>query len=87
MHAKTFSEEVDNNPWRVVSEKAKVNFTIIENEAKDNHWFLDVENIGENGEIHFRRELAVYIKDLQDNLKETRKRRYGKRRYRRLRRR
>jgi len=87
MHAKTFSEEVDNNPWRVVSEKAKVNFTIIENEAKDNHWFLDVENIGENAEIHFRRELAVYIKDLQDNLKETRKRRYGKRRYRRLRRR
>ncbi len=86
MHAKTFSEEVDNNPWRVVSEKAKVNFTMIENEAKDNHWFLDVENIGEAGEVHFRRELAVYIKDLQDNLKETRKRRYGKRRYRRLRR-
>lgn len=86
IHAKTFSEEVDSNPWRVVSEKAKVNFMIIENEAKDNHWFLDVENIGENGEIHFRRELAVYIKDLQDNLRETRKRRYGKRRYRRIRR-
>jgi hypothetical protein len=86
LHSKTFPEEVDDNPWRVVAEKAKVNFTIIENQAKDNHWFLDVENIGENGEIHYRRELAVYIKDLQDNLKETRKRRYGKRRYRRIRR-
>lgn len=86
LHAKTFSEEIDDNPWRVVSEKGRVNFMMIENEAKDNHWFLDVENIGENGEVHFRRELAVYIKDLQDNLKETRRRRYGKRRYRRIRR-
>ena len=86
LHSKTFSEEVDDNPWRVVAEKAKVNFTMIDNHAKDNHWFLDVENIGENGEVNYRRELAVYIKDLQDNLKETRKRRYGKRRYRRIRR-
>jgi alkaline phosphatase D len=81
MHGKTYNQE-DSNPWRVVSEKGRHNFTIIENIAKDNHWFLDVENIGVEGEVHFRRELAVYIKDLQNNLNEVRKRRFGKRRYR-----
>lgn len=73
------------NPWRVVSHKDEVSFTMIENEAKDNHWFMNVENLGLNNEIFYKRELAVYIKDLQDNLKEARKRRHGKRRYRRIR--
>ena len=85
LHARTFSETDDNNPWRVVVEKSHVNFTMIDNLAQDNHWFMDVENIGENGEVYYKRELAVYIKDLQDNLKEIRKRRSGKRRYRQIR--
>ena len=85
LHARTYSGSVDNNPWRVVAEKEHVNFTIIDNLAKDNHWFMDVENFGENGETYYRRELAVYIKDLQDNLKQIRKRRSGKRRYRKIR--
>ena len=85
LHSVTFGHQEEPNPWRVVGEKDRVNFTIIDNLAKDNHWFLDIENYGENGDLHFRRELAVYIKDLQDNLKETRKRRYGKRRYRKIR--
>lgn len=84
MHTRTFENE-DKNPWRVVSQVNKVNFTIIENVAKDNHWFMKVRNIGEKGETNFERELAVYIKDLQDNLKELRKRRSGKRRYRKIR--
>lgn len=83
VHGKTF-EENSNNPWRVVSITEAMNFTMIENVARDNHWFMDVENIGENGEVYFRREVAVYIKDLQDNLKEARKRRYGRRRYRKI---
>lgn len=83
LHARTFSDE-DRNPWRVVAEKGRVNFTVIESMAKDNHWFLDVENVGEGGDIFFRRELAVYIKDLQNNLEEIRKRRSGKRRYKRI---
>lgn len=75
------------NPWRVVANKTHPNFVLIKNTAKDNHWFLDVESIGINGEVHFQRELAVYIKDLQDNLQEVRKkRRSGQRRYRRIRR-
>lgn len=78
-----FNEE-DRNPWRVVGNKGQKNFTIINNLAQDNHWFLDVESYGENGEVLFRRELAVYIKDLQDNLNEIRKRRSGKRRYRKV---
>ncbi len=69
------------NPWRVVAEDEHMNFTIIDNLAKDNHWFLDVEAVGEHGQIFYRRELAVYIKDLQNNLNEVRKRRHGKRRY------
>jgi alkaline phosphatase D len=84
MHSKTF-DNADKNPWRVVSQTDKVNFVIIDNVAKDNHWFLDVESIGEHGEVYFKRELAVYIKDLQNNLNEMRKRRSGKRRYRKLR--
>lgn len=84
MHGKLF-ESVDKNPWRVVEVKNKMNFTIIDNVAKENHWFLEVENIGENGELYYRRELAVYIKDLQNNLNEVRKRRHGKRRYKKLR--
>jgi hypothetical protein len=85
LHAKIYDEkEESKNPWRVVVEKSHVNFTIINNLAQDNHWFLDIENFGLNGELHFKREVAVYIKDLQDNLKEIRKKRYKKRRYRRL---
>lgn len=87
IHAKVFPGE-DNNPWRVIANKNKVNFTMVENLAQNDHWFLNVENIGENGEIFYRRELAVFIKDLQNNMNEVRKRRrMGKRRYRRARRR
>lgn len=84
IHSKTFSGE-DKNQWRVVAEKNRVNFTMIDSVARDNHWFMDVENIGENGDVYFRRELAVFIKDLQNNLQEVRKRRSGKRRYKKLR--
>jgi hypothetical protein len=85
MHGRVFEESGDKNPWRVVHTTGKVNFTLIKNVAQDNHWFMDVENIGENGETYHRRELAVYIKDLQNNLNEVRKRRSGRRRYRKLR--
>jgi hypothetical protein len=84
LHAKTYNSE-DKNQWRVVAEKVQVNFTFVESMAKDDHWFLDVENIGDNGNVYYRRELAVFIKDLQNNLNEVRKRRYGKRRYKKLR--
>lgn len=80
IHGKTF-ETVDKNPWRVVEEKGHVNFTMIDNIAKDDHWFLDVESIGENGQVFYKRELAVFIKDLKNNLNEIRKRRSEKRRY------
>src|SRR5690606_34231242 len=83
IHARTY-ESVNANPWRVVMEN-KSNFLLIDNLAQENHWFLDVQSIGLNGEVYFRRELAVYIKDLQDNLKEVRKRRSGRRRYQRRR--
>ncbi len=86
MHAKTFGSEEDKNPWRVVSEKARSNFLIVDSVARDNHWFLDVTSFGATGETYFHRELAVYIQDLQDNLKENRKRRSGRRNYRKLRR-
>jgi alkaline phosphatase D len=82
MHGRVFEDAGIRNPWRVVHTSGKVNFTLINNLAKDNHWFMDVENIGLNGEIYYRRELAVFIKDLQNNLNEVRKRRSGKRRYR-----
>ncbi len=84
LHDQTKNEE-DKNPWRVVSQKESINFTLIDNTARDNHWFLDVESIGEDGELFYKRELAVYIKDLQNNLEEARKRRSGKRRYRKVR--
>lgn len=84
IHGKTFEME-DRNPWRVVEEKGNVNFTLIDNVAKDNHWFLDVESIGEDGQVFYKRELAVYIKDLKNNLNEARKRRYEKRRYKKIR--
>jgi hypothetical protein len=83
LHGRTF-ESAATNPWKVVDKHGHVNFVMIDNVAKDNHWFLNVEDIGENGEVYFKRELAVYIKDLQDNLNEVRKRRSGKRRYRRI---
>jgi alkaline phosphatase D len=83
MHGKTYDPASVKNPWRVVAVESKTNFTMIDNLARDNHWFLEVESIGENGEVFYRRELAVFIKDLQNNLKETRKRREGSRRYRR----
>lgn len=76
--------EEDHNPWRVVSEKGQLNFVMIDSLALDDHWFMDVESYGENGELFFRRELAVFIKDLQNNLNEIRKRRSGKRRYRKI---
>lgn len=82
MHAKVYDPATTKNPWRVVAVEGKPNFTLIDNQARDNHWFLEVESIGEDGEVFYRRELAVYIKDLQNNLKETRKRREGSRRYR-----
>ncbi len=86
LHSKIFGElEEARNPWRVVANKSHVNFTIIDNLAEENHWFLDIQNFGEKGEIYYRREVAVYIKDLQDNLKEVRKRRIKKRSYRRIR--
>jgi len=85
LHAKIHSGDQIRNPWQVVSEHNHMNFVMIDNLAKDNHWFLDIVNFGENGEVFFKRELSVYIKDLQDNLKEQRKRRTGKRRYRKLR--
>lgn len=85
MHARVFDQTQPRNPWRVVSTERKVNFTMIDSVARDNHWFMDVENIGEEGDINYRRELAVFIKDLQNNLFESRKRRSGKRRYRRVR--
>ncbi len=84
LHAKTYGADNFKNPWQVVAEKDHVNFVVIDNLAKENHWFMDIESFGENGEVFFKRELSVYIKDLQDNLKEQRKRRTGKRRYRRL---
>lgn len=82
MHGKVYEPAAVKNPWRVVAVEGKTNFTLIDNQARDNHWFLEVESIGENGEVFYRRELAVFIKDLQNNLKETRKRREGSRRYR-----
>ncbi len=85
LHARTFGPGNEQNPWRVVGEMDRVNFTIVDNMTRENHWFLDIENFGETGDRHYRREVAVYIKDLQDNLAETRKRRYGKRRYRKIR--
>ncbi len=81
IHAKMFPGSEDKNPWRVVANKDRYNFTYIENEARDNHWFLEVEDIDEKGNVVYRRELAVYIQDLQDNLNEGRKRRSGRRRY------
>lgn len=81
IHAKMFPASEDKNPWRVVANKDKYNFTFISNEARDNHWFMEVEDIDEVGNLVYRRELAVYINDLQDNLKEGRKRRSGRRRY------
>ncbi len=71
-----------SNPWLVVNELRNPNFIEIKNLAQDNHWFLDVESVGINGESYFKRELAVYIKDLQNNLNEIRKRRKsGRRRF------
>ncbi len=81
IHSRVYEESEIKNPWRVVHTNGKMNFVYIENLAQDNHWFLDVENIGENGEVFFKRELAVYIKDLQNNLNQVRKRRHGRRRY------
>ncbi|HXH30174.1 MAG TPA: hypothetical protein VNJ01_05125 [Bacteriovoracaceae bacterium] len=85
LHARIYDGLPDSNPWRVVSEKKNVNFTIIDNVVKDNHWFMDVQNIGQDGRVHYRRELAVFIKDLQNNLNEVRKRRQGRRRYKKIR--
>lgn len=86
IHAKMFPENLDKNPWRVVANKAHFNFTMIQNVAQDDHWFMTVEDIGEKGDVIYKRELAVFIKDLQNNLNEVRKRRrMGTRRYRRSR--
>ncbi len=84
LHAQVYPDGQDSNPWRVVANKAEVNFTFIHNFAQEDHWFLNVENIGESGNIIYKRDLAVFIKDLQNNLNEARKRRrLGQRRYRR----
>jgi alkaline phosphatase D len=82
IHAKTFPDSQDVNPWRVIAQKKDVSFTMMDNVAKDDHWFMEVENIGETGTVYYKRELAVFIKDLQNNLNEVRKRRSGRRRYR-----
>jgi hypothetical protein len=82
-HTGPEAQKEDFNPWRVVALKERDNFLMIENQALNDHWFLEVQSIGQKGEVYFKRELAVYIKDLQDNLQEIRKRRQGKRRYRR----
>jgi len=84
--SKEASKKVDQpNPWLVIKENNHPNFIKISNSAKDNHWFLDVESFGVNGESYFKRELAVYIKDLQNNLNEIRKkRRSGRRKFRRF---
>lgn len=75
----------ETNPWRVVGAQGLNNFIIIDNLAQDDHWFLDVTSFGPGGETQFRRELAVFIKDLQNNLIEIRKkRRSGVRRYRKV---
>lgn len=87
LHSSVYGKSEVHNPWRVVSNEEEVNFTLIQSEAVNDHWFLEVENIGDEGQSFYRRELAVFIKDLQNNLQETRKRRSGKRRYRRIRRR
>lgn len=85
IHSKVYPDRNDQNPWRVVSENAHPNFTIIDNLAQNDHWFLEIENFGVNGEPYYRREVAVFIKDLQNNLNEARKRRVGKRRYKKVR--
>lgn len=86
IHAKMYPDTTDKNPWRVIANRSLPNFTMIRNLAVDDHWFLNVENIGEKGNVIFGRELAVFIKDLQNNMNEVRKRRrLGKRRYRRYR--
>lgn len=87
MHGHPTEDNEFKNPWRVVAEQSNVNFILINNVAENNHWFLEVESIGDSNQVYFRRELAVYIKDLQNNLNEIRKRRHGKRRYKRIRRR
>jgi len=85
VHSTLFPDSIQKNPWRVTLENAHMNFILVKNTAKDNHWFLEVESIGENGESFFKRELAVFIKDLQNNLNEARKkRRLGRRSYRRV---
>lgn len=87
LHAQLFTgNEETRNPWRVVANLRDANFTVIRNTAVGDHWFLDVENVNQKGEVVYRRELAVFIKDLQDNMNEVRKRRrQGTRRYRRSR--
>jgi alkaline phosphatase D len=87
MHATLYPNDGDENPWRVVANKNQHNFTILNNLSQDDHWFIEVESIGEKGESVYRRELAVFIKDLQNNLDEVRKKRSGTRRFQRVRRR
>jgi alkaline phosphatase D len=80
IHAIVQGKEDVENPWRVVAETDHVNFTMIDNLAQDDHWFMAVENIGKDGSVFYKRELAVFIKDLQYNLDEIRKRRQIRRR-------
>jgi alkaline phosphatase D len=87
MHATLYPNDGDENPWRVVANKNQHNFTILNNLSQDDHWFMEVESIGETGQSVYRRELAVFIKDLQNNLDEVRKKRSGSRRFQRIRRR
>ena len=85
MHSRVFDKSPEENPWRVIHTFGKMNFTVIQHMAQDNHWFMNVQNVGEDGQVFYQRDLAFFIKDLQNNLNEVRKRRSGKRRYRRLR--
>jgi hypothetical protein len=84
LHTPLTTTTNQNNPWLVIKENRRNNFLFLSQFTQDNHWFIEVEAIGENGEVYFKRDLAVYIKDLQNNLTEARKkRRSGRRRFKR----
>lgn len=71
----TMVSEGFDNSWRVIQNNEHKSFTLIQNSSEDSHWFIDVKNIGKNGEVYYKRDLAVFIKDLQNNLNQIRKRR------------
>ena len=80
IHGNVYPSLGDNNPWRVTSIENKANFIVLKNRAQNDHWFIDIESISADGETLFKRDIAVYIKDLQESLNEVRKRRQYRRR-------